>query len=86
MILTLQFVPRGFYKVLTYIRTNYGNPPIFITENGFASNGGLRDDDRVLYHTEYLSAMLDAMEEGSDVRAYTVWSLMDNFEWTLGYE
>ncbi|XP_052747121.1 lactase/phlorizin hydrolase [Bicyclus anynana] len=80
-----KFVPWGFYKLLTQIRKDYGNPPIFITENGFATRGGLNDDDRVLYYTEYMSAMLDAMEEGSDVRAYTPWSLMDNYEWSSGY-
>ncbi|XP_052747122.1 lactase/phlorizin hydrolase-like [Bicyclus anynana] len=81
----IKFVPWGFYKLLTQIRKDYGNPPIFITENGFATRGGLNDDDRVLYYTEYMSAMLDAMEEGSDVRAYTPWSLMDNYEWSSGY-
>ncbi|CAH2240550.1 jg21024 [Pararge aegeria aegeria] len=80
-----KFVPWGFYKLLTYIRKEYANPPVYITENGFSTLGGLNDNDRVFYHTEYLSAMLDAMEEGSDVRAYTAWSLMDNFEWSFGY-
>ncbi|XP_045767528.1 myrosinase 1-like [Maniola jurtina] len=80
-----KFVPWGFYKLLTYIRKEYGNPTVFITENGFSTYGGRIDNDRVLYYTEYLSAMLDAMEEGSDVQAYTAWSLMDNFEWTYGY-
>ncbi|GBP05953.1 Myrosinase 1 [Eumeta japonica] len=78
-------VPWGFYKLLTKIRESYNNPPVFITENGFSTTGGLEDDNRIRYYRGYLSAMLDAMEEGSDVRAYAAWSLMDNFEWMQGY-
>lgn len=58
---------------------------MIITENGFSSFGGLNDDDRISYLRQYIDAMLDAMDEGSDIRAYTVWSLMDNFEWMRGY-
>lgn len=54
-------------------------------ENGFATYGGLEDDDRVQNMRTYLSAMLDAMDEGSDIRAYLFWSIMDNFEWMQGY-
>ncbi|XP_045494367.1 myrosinase 1-like [Colias croceus] len=78
-------VPWGFYNLLTTIREEYGNPPIYITENGFSTKAGLVDDDRVTYYRGYLSAMLDAIEEGSDIQAYTAWSLMDNFEWKMGY-
>nr|XP_034840218.1 myrosinase 1-like [Maniola hyperantus] len=81
----VMFAPWGFYKLLTQIREDYGNPPVYITENGFATYGGLMDDHRVLYYREYLSALLDAIDEGSDVRAYTAWSLMDNYEWMFGY-
>ncbi|GBP55852.1 Lactase-phlorizin hydrolase [Eumeta japonica] len=81
----LKVVPWGFYKLLGKIREYYDNPPVYVTENGFSSTGGLLDDDRVNYYRTYLSAMLDAMEEGSDVRLYTAWSLMDNFEWMYGY-
>ncbi|XP_014362015.2 lactase-phlorizin hydrolase [Papilio machaon] len=78
-------VPWGFQKLLTRIKEEYNNPPIYITENGFATYGGLEDDDRVTYYKEYINAMLNAIEEGSDIRAYTAWSLMDNFEWMQGY-
>ncbi|XP_052742538.1 myrosinase 1-like isoform X1 [Bicyclus anynana] len=81
----MKSVPWGFYKLLTEIREEYGNPTVFITENGFPTRGGLDDDVRITYFTEYLSAMLDAMEEGSDVRSYSAWSLMDNFEWSSGF-
>ncbi|CAH2240549.1 jg21023, partial [Pararge aegeria aegeria] len=81
----VKFTPWGFYNLLTQIREDYGNPPVFITENGFATYGGVDDEHRVLYYREYLSALLDAVEEGSDVRAYAAWSLMDNFEWMFGY-
>lgn len=80
-----QFVPKGFYYLLTKIRNDYHNPPVLVTENGFATRGGLQDDDRVTYYRHYISALLDAIAEGSDIRAYTAWSMMDNFEWAAGY-
>ncbi|OWR46179.1 putative lactase-phlorizin hydrolase [Danaus plexippus plexippus] len=81
----LKSVPWGFYKLLTKIREDYNNPPVFITENGFSTRGGLIDDDRVKYYRTYIDAMLDAIEDGSDIRVYAAWSLMDNFEWMRGY-
>ncbi|KAJ2953849.1 hypothetical protein O0L34_g1480 [Tuta absoluta] len=78
-------VPWGFYKVLTSLRNKYNNPTIYITENGYSSYEGLEDDDRINYYVQYINAMLDAIDEGSDIRGYTPWSLMDNFEWLAGY-
>ncbi|XP_075991782.1 lactase/phlorizin hydrolase-like [Anticarsia gemmatalis] len=81
----LKVVPWGFYKLLTKIRKDYDNPIVYITENGFSTTGGLDDERRISYYRNYLDAMLDAMDEGSDVRLYAAWSLMDNFEWMQGY-
>ncbi|MDN4482551.1 glycoside hydrolase family 1 protein [Demequina lignilytica] len=65
--------------------------PIYVTENGSAwddqvdGDGRIRDRDRTRYLRAHLQAVLDAIDEGADVRGYMAWSLMDNFEWAQGY-
>ncbi|KAJ8715639.1 hypothetical protein PYW07_010121 [Mythimna separata] len=86
MSVNMRVVPWGFYKLLTQIREDFNNPPVFITENGYSTFPGLEDTStRIAFLRQYLSALLDAVDEGSDIRAYSVWSLMDNFEWMMGY-
>ncbi|CAG9566613.1 unnamed protein product [Danaus chrysippus] len=80
-----KYVPWGFQSLLNYISHQYGNPPILVIENGFATHGGINDQDRVTYYRGYLNAVLDTIEDGVDIRGYTAWSLMDNFEWANGY-
>ena len=46
-----QAVPWSFRKELNWIASEYNNPPVFVTENGFSDNGGLNDTDRVRYYT-----------------------------------
>ncbi len=53
-----------------------------MTENGI---GTTDDEQRIDYVRQALSGVLDAIDEGVDVRGYTYWSLLDNFEWALGY-
>jgi beta-glucosidase len=56
--------------------------PLLVTENGI----GTRDDaQRIDYVHDALAGVLDAIDEGVDVRGYTYWSLLDNFEWAMGY-
>lgn len=82
---SLQEVPWGFSKVLVEAKNLYDNPPVYVLENGWSTTGGLLDDDRISYHRNYLNALLDAVAEGCDVKAYAAWSLIDTFEWLNGY-
>ena len=47
--------------------------------------GTVDDQDRIAYLREHIAATLRAREAGADVRAYIVWTLLDNFEWAEGY-
>lgn len=81
-----QVVPEGLRYVLRQLATNYGNPPMYITENGVSDHGTLNDDDRIFYYREYLRQMLLAIHvDGVNVKGYMLWSLLDNFEWDRGY-
>ena len=73
--------PEGFYKTL--MRCRAFNKPIFVTENGIAD---AKDDRRANFIHEYVQAMLQAKEDGCDIRGYFYWTLFDNFEWSDGYE
>lgn len=82
--------PEGMYEVLTTFRDEYGNPPVYITENGAAyedilKDGSVHDAERTAYLRNYLEMALKAKREGADVRGLFVWSLMDNFEWAFGF-
>jgi beta-glucosidase len=56
--------------------------PILVTENGIATAD---DRKRVAYIDVALREVLACLDEGIDVRGYLYWSLLDNFEWALGY-
>ena len=71
----------GLYRAIEYISVL--NIPIIITENGIAD---AEDNRRELYILYYLYAMSLAIEDGYNVVGYFYWSLMDNFEWTFGYD
>ncbi|RVE43158.1 hypothetical protein evm_012189 [Chilo suppressalis] len=81
-----QVVPWGLRKTLNWIKGTYGNPPVFITENGISLEPGLRDPRRINYIDGYLRALHAALtKDKCNVYGYTYWSLIDNFEWTRGY-
>ncbi|UGQ48392.1 GH1 family beta-glucosidase [Massilia endophytica] len=84
--------PDGLRDLLLGFHRNYANlPPIYITENGTASddavvNGEVNDAQRISFLNRHLAAVDEAVKAGVKVRGYFIWSLMDNFEWAFGYE
>ena len=96
----LKKVPYGFGDLLRTIDYKYDSSkyPIYVTENGLSSahktanpsNGTdfdpvLDDQFRIDFYHQYIGQMKKAMDEGVNVKAYTAWSLVDNFEWSNGY-
>ncbi|HEX5365763.1 MAG TPA: family 1 glycosylhydrolase [Acidimicrobiales bacterium] len=59
-----------------------GRLPLLVTENGIGTSD---DDQRIAYVHAALEGVLGALAAGVDVRGYTYWSLLDNFEWAYGY-
>jgi beta-glucosidase len=84
--------PEALTKLLLRVTERYGKPAIYITENGAAFydpphtiDGKIEDPLRVEYYRQHLRATHDAMQEGANVLGYYAWSLLDNYEWALGY-
>ncbi|KAJ9595813.1 hypothetical protein L9F63_012997 [Diploptera punctata] len=80
-------VPKGLRKLLKYIQDTYGkNFKIFITENGYIDDGRIEDVHRMIYIATYMMETWKAMYlDEVNVIGYTIWSLLDNVEWTSGY-
>ena len=84
--------PEALDAVLAWVHARYGGIPLYITENGaafydapHAIDGAVEDPLRVAYYRWHLRAVRQAMARGIPVRGYFAWSLLDNFEWSLGY-
>ncbi|KAF5305140.1 hypothetical protein FQA39_LY09402 [Lamprigera yunnana] len=78
--------PWAFRNTLNEIKENYGNPDIYVFETGLPDEEELNDHSRIKYLRENLDAVVAAIQEDQvRVKAFTVWSLLDSFEWTSGY-
>lgn len=86
-----EIYPQGLYDFLHRTARDYtGDLPIFVTENGMANAdhmhaGAVDDSARIAYLAAHLDQVKRAIDEGVPVRGYFVWSLLDNYEWALGY-
>ncbi|MDJ0348839.1 GH1 family beta-glucosidase [Cryobacterium sp. PH29-G1] len=85
--------PDGLRLLLVRLGQEYDRlPPLYVTENGAAyddtvsADGGVHDLERTEYIVAHINKMGEAIAAGADVRGYFVWSLLDNFEWSYGYE
>ncbi|GAB4350564.1 MAG: GH1 family beta-glucosidase [Oricola sp.] len=86
-----EIYPDGLYRILTRLARDYTkDTPIVVTENGMAwndrvENGRVDDAERIAYFDQHLGAVRQAIADGAPVRGYFGWSLLDNYEWALGY-
>ena len=84
--------PDGLGNCLRWLRDRYDNPPIIITEIGaafpdqVAEDGSIDDPDRIAYYRDHLVAAHEAIADGVDLRGCFIWSLIDTYEFNLGYD
>ncbi|XP_047049422.1 beta-glucosidase 32-like [Lolium rigidum] len=91
----VETAPWSLRKLLEHLKLSYGNPPVWIHENGYAdaaadatgtlSEADYDDDDRAEFLQDYVEALYLSMRNGSDARGYFVWSFLDVFEYLFGY-
>jgi beta-glucosidase len=86
-----EICPNALYELLTRIKENYTNLPLYITENGAAfddkvtTDNKVHDINRINYIKAHLKVLLKFIKEGGNLKGYYLWSFMDNFEWAYGY-
>ena len=83
--------PEGLGDLLRRLHRDYGDIPLYVTENGAAyddvvtEDDAVHDPDRIAFLEGHFAAAAGAIADGVPLKGYFVWSLMDNFEWAHGY-
>jgi beta-glucosidase len=77
-----EYYEPGIYNALVDLAQRWPALPMTVTESGLATENGVRRAEHVVRSLEQIRRAIDA---GADVRGYYHWSLMDNFEWSLGF-
>jgi beta-glucosidase len=77
-----EFWPQALEACLRRTWAVTGGRPLVVTENGI---GTTDDAERIEYVEGALRGVLACLADGIDVRGYTYWSALDNFEWAYGY-
>ena len=87
-----EIYPDGLYEFIMRTHREYTlGLPIYVTENGMSNadvvvDGEVNDTARTAYIEAHLEAAKRAISDGAPLIGYYIWSLMDNYEWALGYE
>lgn len=87
-----EIFPAGLGHFLQRVHADYATGlPIYVTENGMSNHdtvidGEIADRQRIDYINAHMAQVLAALDQGIDVAGYFVWSLLDNYEWSLGYD
>jgi beta-glucosidase len=89
--MTWEITPESLYWGPRFLYERY-KLPIMVTENGMANtdwihlDGKVHDPQRIDFCTRYLREYHRAIEDGVEAIGYFLWSIMDNFEWSHGYQ
>ena len=87
-----EIYPEGLGLVVNDFVKNYAEDlPIYITENGMANrdiidNGKIEDKNRISYYSKHLKEVYNLLISNIKIKGYFAWSLLDNFEWSFGYD
>jgi beta-glucosidase len=77
-----EFWPEALEGTIQRAWDKTGGLPVYVTENGIGTDD---DPSRIEYVSRALAGVRRCLDRGIDVRGYFYWSLLDNFEWVLGY-
>jgi len=86
---------KGIYDICTNIRTEYGNIPFFISENGMGveneqkyinAEGYIEDDYRIEFIKDHLKWLHKGIQEGANCKGYHLWTFIDCWSWTNAYK
>ncbi|MCF0112338.1 MAG: glycoside hydrolase family 1 protein [Erysipelotrichaceae bacterium] len=87
-----EIYPKTVYDMLMGIKKDYGDIPVYITENGHAlyespdENGQINDDERIEFLQSYCDWLVKAQNDGCNVCGYYTWSSTDCYSWINGYQ
>lgn len=85
----LPITPWGMRKLLSYVKDHYGSALPMYLINGCGEkeeSDSLDDQFRLDFFRTHINECLKAVKlDGANVKGFTAWSLMDNFEWASGY-
>ena len=77
-----EIYPQALGNTIRRAWKSTGGTPILVTESGIAT---AFDEKRLRYVDAAMREVLFCLTDGIDVRGFLYWSLLDNFEWSLGY-
>ncbi|MGL4818557.1 MAG: glycoside hydrolase family 1 protein, partial [Bacilli bacterium] len=91
-----EIYPKGVYDLLMILKDEYGNIPVYISENGIGRHNGdaedmdesgyIHDDARIDFVKGHLRWIWEAQQQGSNVCGYHMWSLMDNWSMSNAFK
>ncbi len=76
--------PAGLYGAIKLYSVRFPGKPVFVTENGMATEDGRPRPDgykRCHHLADHVQQVQRAVADGIDVPGYLYWSITDNYEW-----